>query len=78
MRAMVDSEVREGMPSTNRLDGPQVRAPLLTRKRKEMNTTAAKTTTSVSPNEPSWWKITAHGYKKTISMSKMMKIMAIR
>ena len=53
MRAMVDSDVREGMAPTNRLAGPQVRAPLLTRKRKETNTTAAKTTTSVSPNEPS-------------------------
>jgi len=34
---------------------------LLTRKRKEMKTTAANTITSVSPNERSWRKITAHG-----------------
>ena len=39
-------------PPTSRLAGPQLRAPLLTRKRKEMNTTAAKTTTSASPKEP--------------------------
>ncbi len=75
---MVDSEVREGMAPTRCLAGPQLRAPLLTKKRKEMNTTTAKTTTSTRPNEPSWWKITAHGYKNTISMSKMMKIMAMR
>ena len=58
---MVDSEVREGMAPTSRLAGPQLRAPLLTRKRKEMNTTAANTTTSTSPNERSWRKMTAHG-----------------
>ena len=43
-----------------------------------MKTTTAKTTTSTRPNERSWRKITAHGYKNTISMSKMMKIMATR
>ena len=31
MRAMVDSEVRLGMPDCRRLAGPQVRAPLETR-----------------------------------------------
>ena len=78
MRAIVDSEVLGGMAPTSRLAGPQLRAPLLTRYRKEMNTTAAKTNTSTRPKERSWWKITAQGYKKTISMSKMMKIIATR
>ena len=58
---MVDSEVRDGIAPTNRLAGPQVSAPLLTRKRKEMNTTPAKTTTSTRPNDPSCRKITAQG-----------------
>ena len=78
MRAMVDSDVRDGMPLDSAAWTGPSRAPLLTRKRKEMKTTAANTTTSASPNDRSWWKMTAQGYRKTISMSKMMKIMAIR
>ena len=78
MRAMVDSDVRRGMARTRWRAGPQVRAPLLTRKRNETNTAAANTMISTRPNVRSWRKSTAHGYRKTISMSKMMKIIATR
>ena len=43
-----------------------------------MNTAAAKITISQRPNGPRPRKMTAHGYKKMISMSKMMKIIATR
>ena len=50
--AMVDSEVRAGMPAVRRLTGPQLSAPLLTRKSSETKTTTEKVTTSTRPKLP--------------------------
>ena len=61
MRPMVELEVRAGMAPSRRFDGPQLRAPLPTRKTKETKTTAANTRTSMRPNERNWRKITAQG-----------------
>ena len=43
-----------------------------------MNTTTANTAISARPKVHSWWYMTAQGYRKMTSMSKMMKIIATR
>ena len=37
-----------------------------------------KNANSANPNHASWWRITASGYRNTISMSKTMKSIAVR
>jgi hypothetical protein len=44
----------------------------------DTNTAAANTMISTSPKRPSWFSTIAQGNRKMISMSKTMKIMAIR
>ena len=43
-----------------------------------MNTTTAKSRHLGQTKVESWWYMTAQGYRKMTSMSKMMKIIAIR